>query len=140
MKETPEIGSNISNFYRFDVRMLNVGIFNAMILNVKISENIECKNALKLAFVKLCQPARNIFSQIKWDSLKFQNYFSNQSSFWIAWAYPLKSGKDSLLESGCILQKRYLTIVSNISNMGLKICTFYPTLIFTNMDDFLGLP
>ena len=117
MKETSEIGSNISKFYRFDVRMLNVRILNAMILNVKISENIECKNALKLASVKLCQPARNIFSQIKWDSLKFQNYFSNQSSFWIAWAYPLKSGKDSLLESGCILQKRYLTIVSNISNI-----------------------
>ena len=65
------------------------------ILNARICKNIECKNALIFGSVKLSQPARNIFTRIKWDSLKFQNYFSNQSIFWIArtHVYPLNSGK-----------------------------------------------
>ena len=32
----------------------------------------------------LSNSARNISARIKWDSLKFQNYFSNQSMFWKA--------------------------------------------------------
>ena len=37
----------------------------------------------------LSNSARNISARIKWDSLKFQNYFSNQSMFWKAHIYTL---------------------------------------------------
>ena len=71
---------------------------------VGISRDVECKHALKFASAKLCRPARNIFPQIKWDSLKFQNYFSNKSRFWIAHEHTqlLKYGEDSILESDCV--------------------------------------